>query len=140
MKTWTNRSLIALAAALLLVTASAVARQDGPPRGDRGGHRGPPDAEMLVARMTEMLDLTDEQSAQLLVVMQEVDQERDALQEQVMAQMKPEFCELQLRTDAEISTILTPEQLALYEEKKAARAEKGRGRQGLGKLDCSEYE
>ena len=140
MKIMSNRSLVALAAALLLVAATAAARQDGPPRGDRGGHRGPPDAEMLVARMTEALDLSDEQSAQLLVVMQEVDQERDALQEQVMAQMKPEFCELQLRTDAEISTILTPEQLALYEEKKAARAEKGRGRQGLGKLDCSEYE
>lgn len=140
MKTWTNRSLIALAAALLLVTASAVARQDGPGRGDRGGHRGPPDAEMLVARMTEMLDLSDEQSAQLLVVMQEVDQERDALHERVMEQMRPEFCELQLRTDSEISSILTPEQLAQFEEKKADRAEKGRGRHGLGKLDCSEFE
>jgi len=140
MKIMSNRSLVALAAALLLVAATAAARQDGPPRGDRGGHRGPPDAEMLVARMTEALDLSDEQSAQLLVVMQEVDQERNALHERMMELMKPEVCDLQLRTDSEISSILTPEQLALFEEKKEARGEKGWGRRGMGKLDCSEFE
>ena len=73
MKTVSNRSRIAFAAALLLVAASAVARQDGGPHGDRSGHRGPPDAEMRVAKMTQMLELTDEQSAQLLVVMQDLD-------------------------------------------------------------------
>jgi len=142
MKTLSTRTRLALAATLLLVAASATARQDGGPRGDRGGHRGPPDAEMRVAKMTRMLDLSDEQSTRLLAVMQEVDQERDVLHERVMEQMKPEFCDLQLRTEAEISNILTPEQLVLMEEKKEARADKGKGRsrRGMDRLDCSEFE
>jgi Spy/CpxP family protein refolding chaperone len=142
MKTLSNRSRIAFAAALLLVAASAVARQDGGPHGDRSGHRGPPDAEMRVAKMTQMLDLTDEQSARLLVVMQDVDLERDALHDRIMEQMKPELCDLQLRTESEINTILTPEQLALLQEQKESRPERARdrGRRGMDRLDCSEFE
>lgn len=142
MKTVSNRSRIAFAAALLLVAASAVARQDGGPHGDRNGHRGPPDAEMRVAKMTQMLDLTDEQSARLLVVMQDLDLERDALHDRMMEQMKPELCDLQLRTESEINGILTPEQLVLLEEQKESRPlrNRDRARGGMGRLDCTEYE
>jgi Spy/CpxP family protein refolding chaperone len=142
MKTVSNRSRIAFAAALLLVAASAVARQDGGPHGDRSGHRGPPDAEMRVAKMTQMLELTDEQSAQLLVVMQDLDVEREALHDRMLEQMKPELCDLQLRTESEINGILTPEQRVLLEEQKESRPlrNRDRSRGGMGRLDCSEFE
>ena len=73
MKTLSVKSLLTVTAALLLVTASATAQQNGGPRDQRGGRHGPPDAEMRVAQMTQALELSDEQSAQLLIVMQEVD-------------------------------------------------------------------
>jgi len=129
-------------ASLVLIAFSAAARQDGGPHGDRGGPHGPPDAEMRVAWMTEMLDLTDEQSAQLLVVMQDIDEQREVVHQKVMELMKPELCDLQLRTEADIAAILTPDQLAQLEEKKEKRAGKrgGRGFRGMDSLDCSEYE
>lgn len=139
MKTRSTLSLLAVTAASLLVATSATARQEGGHRGDREGHRGPPDAETRVAKMTKMLDLSDEQSAQLLVIMQEQDIERQALHNQMMDLMRPELCDQKLRSEAEVATILTDEQLVMLEEKKAAREEKGgkRGHRGMGDLDCS---
>lgn len=135
-------ALLGVTAALLMVASTATAQQERGPRGDREGHRGPPDAETRVAKMTRMLDLSDEQSAQLLVIMQDVDQERQILHDKTMELMAPEICDLQLRTESEIAGILTEEQWALMEEKKAARAEKGkrRGHRGMDDLDCSAYE
>jgi Spy/CpxP family protein refolding chaperone len=132
-----TQSRIAILAALLLVALSATARQDGETRGGRSGHRGPPDAEMRVAKMTQKLNLNDEQSAQLLAVMQANEAEKKALKDQVMEQLEPEFCDLKFRTEAEIAGILTDQQLVQLEEDKA-KAEERRG--GKKKLDCSAYE
>ena len=142
MKTPSTRAVLAIATAFLLVAGSAMARQEGGRHGYPDGHRGPPDAETRVARMTQALDLTDEQSARLLVVMQDLDSERRVLHDQVMEQMKPELCDLQSRTEIEIADILTPEQQVLAEELKAERPGKGsrRGRRGPEGLDCSEFE
>ena len=142
MKTPSTRAVLAIATAFLLVAGSAMARQEGGRHGYPDGHRGPPDAETRVARMTQALDLTDEQSARLLVVMQDLDSERRVLHDQVMEQMKPELCDLQSRPDSEIADILTPEHHVLAEELKAERPGKGsrRGRRGPEGLDCSEFE
>lgn len=140
MKTTKRTTQLALIALLTLATFSAVAQQNGGHRGERDGHRGPPDAEMRVARMTQKLNLTDEQSAQLLVVMQEIDRERDALKQQAMEQIEPELCEMRLRSEAEVAQILTDEQLATMETLKENKPESRHGRRGRMELDCSAYE
>ena len=92
--------------------------------------------------MTKKLDLSDEQSAQMLQLMQAIDLERDALNEQIRQQMKPELCELQLRAEADIESILNESQLAEFT---AAQDERGRkrsrnNRPGPHDVDCSEFE
>ena len=110
---------------------------------DRGRNHGPPDAEMRVARMSRFLELSDEQSARLLELFQAVDEERQALHEQAMLQLKPQICEIQASTRAGVSEILDEEQLAQMDEMMALHESKGRkGRKGRGMqdLDCSEFE
>lgn len=106
---------------------------------DKARHHGPPDAEMRIAHLTRALDLSDEQSAELLEVFQAVDEERQALRQQAMQQMKPKICELQLATEAEINRILDDEQLAGLEEIKAdKKSQHSRGGwRGTHDLDCS---
>ena len=140
MSALSNRFLLALLAAFILVSVNASAGQDRERNGDRPERHGPPDAEMRVAKMTQQLDLSDEQSADLLVVMQGLDIERNALREEMQAQMEPELCRLQISTEREIATILTAEQLIQLEEKKGQRDGKRRGRRGMENLDCSAYE
>ena len=124
----------------LMVTLFAASQLKAGP--DRGRHHSRPDAEMRVAHMSSALGLSDEQSAQLLELFQAVDEERRALHEQTMERMKPQFCELQLATHAELERILDEEQLAQLEEMKASResdSDRRRSR-GMHDLDCSEFE
>ena len=111
-------------------------------RPDMARHHGPPDAEMRVAHMSIALELSDEQSAELLELFQAVDEERRALHEQTMEQMKPQFCELQLATRAELERILDEDQLAQLEEMKASReSDNDRWKsRGMHDLDCLEFE
>ena len=92
--------------------------------------------------MSRALGLNDEQSAELLELFQAVDEERRALHEQTMERMKPQFCELQLATRAELERILDEEQLAQLEEMKASRESDNdrRRSRGMHDLDCSEFE
>ena len=105
-------------------------------------HHGPPDAEMRVAHMSIALELSDEQSAQLLELFQAVDEERRAMHEQTMELMKPQICELQLATRAELKVILDEEQLAQLEEMKASRESDNDRRKwrGMHDLDCSAFD
>ena len=106
---------------------------------DRGRHRGPPDAEMRVAHMSSVLDLSDEQSASLLQLFQAVDEERRAVHEQTMELMKPQICEIQLATRAELEGILDEVQLAQLEDMMAGRKSDNdhRRSRGMHDLDCS---
>jgi len=129
--------MIALLPASLLQAQSNQARQ-----------YGPPDAETRVAHLTSTLDLSDEQSADLLDFFQTADQERLALREQMIREMAPQLCALRADTDAELARILNREQLGLMEEMKADRQQRGRGNrqnrntgrdwQGMPDLDCSD--
>ena len=132
-RSFSKLPLVILAVALLPVTYLQA-------QPDQTRHRGPPGAETRVAHLTRALDLSDEQSARLLEVFQAVDEERQALRQQVMLQMKPQICELQLATKAEISQILDDEQRAKREDIKAAK-KPGRerdGRRGFHDMDCSD--
>ncbi|MDZ4728396.1 MAG: hypothetical protein SH820_00395 [Xanthomonadales bacterium] len=105
-----NSYLISIPLALLLATSIAQAE----PR-DRH-HRGP-DMEKRIERMTEELALGEEQSAQLLAVMEASAAEREALREKYATQMKPELCTLHLATMEQVREILTAEQAAELEGK-----------------------
>ena len=91
--------------------------------------------------MTQILDLSDDQSAELLEIMQAVDLERMALLEQAFRAVEPEICALQLNVTEEISNILTEDQLAVVEEKRNEREYDRFGKSWRGMhLDCSAYE
>ena len=115
-------SSLLLATTLALAVFSVSQLQAG---SDRGRNHGPPDAEMRVARMSRVLDLSDEQSARLLELFQAVDEERQALHEQAMLQLKPQICEIQASTRAGVSEILDEEQLAQMDEMMALQSDMG---------------
>lgn len=127
-------TLIAITLATTLLPVSQLQAQP-----DASRHHGPPSAETRLAHMSRVLELSDEQSARLLEVFQVVDEERQALHEQALQQMKPQMCELQLATRAEIGEILDQEQLAKLDDMKARhKPDNGhRGWRGMHDLDCS---
>ena len=133
-----------LSLSALLFAASAMAE---PPRGNGPGgewHHGPPGAEQQLSRLDQALDLSDEQSAELLTVLQAADAERQALHERVMAEFRPEICALVQETDADILAVLTPEQAESYRQMQEERRQRqgggwggGRGHR-FGDLDCAD--
>lgn len=130
-----HSSLIGIALALLLATSAAQAE----PR-DRQ-HRGP-DMDKRIERLTEELDLSEEQSEQLLAVMQASAVEREALREKHEAQIKPELCTLHLATMEQVREILTAEQAAELEDKldrwasNDAPGGRHHGKKGRALKDC----
>jgi Spy/CpxP family protein refolding chaperone len=139
---FTYPAILSLSA--LMFAASAMAE---PPRGNGPGgewHHGPPGAEQQLSRLDQALDLSDEQSAELLAVLQAADAERQALHERVMAEFRPEICALMQDTDADILAVLTPEQAATWQQMKEERRQRqgggwggGRGHR-FGDLDCAD--
>lgn len=127
----------------LLLAASTYAWNPDRPGdpGDPGEHHGPPTPERQLARLADRLQLTDEQSAQLLQVLQASEADRQELHDRIMAQMGPELCAVQSTTEANIMAILTPEQaeeFAQLQEERQARFNNRRGGGPFG--DCSAYE
>jgi Spy/CpxP family protein refolding chaperone len=125
--------------AALLFTASAMAE---PPHGTGPGgewHHGPPGAEQQLSRLDQALDLSDEQSAELLAVLQAAEAERQALHERVMAEFRPEVCALMQGTDADILAVLTPAQAETYQQMKEERRQRkgGGGGHHYADLDCA---
>jgi Spy/CpxP family protein refolding chaperone len=111
----------------------------GHPKDEGGKRHGPMDAEHQLARLDKTLDLSDEQSAELLPVLQAAQAEREALHERFMAEFKPELCAHMQATHEEILTVLTADQATQFDELMAER--KGRwsgrgGHDGMPALDC----
>ena len=133
------KTLLIISAISLLLTGATAAQHDG---GSRGKHHGPRDAETRVAHMTRALELSDEQSAELLEVLQAVDEEREALHQKALQQMEPEICALQLGVQAELERILNDDQLAALETRKSQHEQAGdeKGWRGMHNRDCSAYE
>lgn len=140
MKTSLKPIFIGLALLGVVTSGTAVAqhREGGPE-----WRQGPPSAEETLARMSQALDLSDQQALDLLVVLQKHAAERAALQEQTMALMGPEICAQKASAEDDILTILTPEQteqfLEIKAERKAKAGQRNRGRESRGP-DCSQYE
>lgn len=97
-----NRKVITIALALALPLAAAAF--PGGHEGDFNGHKGD-----RVEHLAKKLDLSAEQKAQLKQVFEEQHAKREALR---------------LETEQRMQTVLTPEQMAKFEELKKQRHEK----------------
>ena len=131
MKIRTAKLPVSLAAAALLVSAAAYA---GPPDHDGSWRMGPPNAEQRLARMSQELDLDPVQSRQMLRLLQEADADHEAVRARFFEEAGPELCAIRQNTEAEIMTLLTPEQAEqfqlLKEETNLRRNLKQRSRHG----------
>ncbi len=137
-----NSKRLVLTLMIALLPASLLQAQS-----NQAWQHGPPDAETRVAHLTSALDLSDQQSADLLDFFQTMDQERRDLREQMIQEMAPQICAHRADTEAELARILNREQLALMEELKANRQQRGQGNrrnrntgrdwQGMPDIDCS---
>jgi len=140
MNTLLRKPALPLIALSLLLTGPAVAQNRDHVRDFR---KGPPSAETVLARLSESLDLSNEQSTAMLVVLQEQAAERAALHEQAMELMGPEICAQQADAEDAILDILTQDQadqfLQMKEARQAKAAQRDRGR-NRNHPDCSEYE
>jgi hypothetical protein len=140
MKTYLQKFAVVLALLGIMTAGTAVA-QNG--EGGRDWRQGPPSVEDLLARMTDALDLSDQQSVDLLVVLQKHAAQRAALHEESMAMIGPEICTQKAAAEEDILAILSPEQteqfLEMKEARKAKAGERNRGRGPRGP-DCSQYE
>jgi hypothetical protein len=139
MNRFSFKSLLIFSTVSMFLTGAAVAQHDGI---NRGKHHGPRDAETRVAHMTRILDLSDEQSAELLEVLQAADVERDALHQKALQQMEPEICALQLGVETEMERILDDDQLSALETRKNQHEQRGDGKgwRNMHHRDCSAYE
>ena len=126
--------------ALILIAGAAHAGNGNPGRSsDRHG----PDMQKRMQQLSEDLELSDEQKAQLQTVMQAAAVEREAVREKFEEQIKPELCAIHLNTMAEVREILTAEQAQELEGRmdRWADAEGPGGRsrgKGRGLRDCQQ--
>ncbi len=136
MNTRLKKVVLISATLCLLASGSALAQKQ---RGESGRHGGPPSVEQKLARISQALDLSDEQAVQMLVVLQEQEEGRAALREQSMALLGPEICAQRLEAEEATLAILTMEQAELFLEMTERRRQKG-GRRGHDGPDCTEVE
>lgn len=145
MNTRLNKPLIILTLAGLLASASAFAQKGNGPGGNDGdwmrGHK--PTVEERLARISDALDLTPEQSVQMLQVLQEHEQQRLALHEETMALMGDRICAQREAHEQAVLDILTAEQAELFLQHQAQRSARAQERaQASGRPfngpDCSD--
>lgn len=133
-------STIALIALAGLIASGSATAQNPPRDRDRDWHKGPPSVEQKLARISAALDLSDEQSVQMLGILQEQEQKRAALHEQSMALLGPEICAQRNEAEEAVLSILDEEQAARYFELRQQREERAgqreRRRERKGGLDC----
>jgi hypothetical protein len=125
----------------LMAAGTALAQNQ---QGVRDWHKDPPSVEEKLARISAALDLSDEQSVEMLVILQQQEEARVALHEQTMALIGPEICAHKFESEEAILAILTAAQTETFLQIRGERqlkAEKhDRGRRGRGgDLDCSGY-
>ena len=139
MNTRLSKMILVLAIISLLTAGSAFAqRQIGGP----DGQKGPPSIEQRLARISAEFGLDDQQSVDMLIVLQQQAENRAALHDRTMEMFGPEICAQRAESEAAILAILDEEQAALFMQKKAEREENanrhGRGGKRLGDLECSD--
>jgi Spy/CpxP family protein refolding chaperone len=141
MKDRTRTTLFVLALTGFLTTGSALA---GNHDGDRGWHKGPHGAERMLAYLSNELNLSDEQSAEMLAILQQAEESRQVLHEKTMALMGPEICAQKAETEEAMLAILDANQAESFLQLQTEREERAQDRTGKRKgpigPDCSDYE
>jgi len=136
MKIRTAKLPVFLAATALLASAAAYS---APPDHDGSWRMGPPNAEQRLARMSQELDLSPEQSRRMLLLLQDAEADHEAVRARFFEEAGPELCAIRQNTEAEIMDLLTPEQAEQYQllrDEYAQRRNQGQ-RKGFGALhDC----
>jgi hypothetical protein len=149
MKTFFKPIVSILAVASLLAAGGAFAQQmqqhQTQSNGGRDWHKGPPSVEEKLARISAALDLSDEQSAEMLATLQLQERIKSERHDRIMALMGDEICAERNRIEAEILAILDTEQAELFLQMKEDRQQlrtnhRNRARNGDEALDCSGYE
>lgn len=140
MKSFLTPLVSTLAITSLLMTGGAIAQNQ---KGERDWHKGPPSVEEKLARISEALDLSDEQSLEMLAVLQQQENHRQAMHDRTMELMGEEICAQRAQSETSILAILDDDQAELFlkmkEERKARAGDRKRSRKGQEPLDCSEY-
>jgi Spy/CpxP family protein refolding chaperone len=123
----------------LLLFGTAMA---GPPDHDPAWRGGPPSPEQHLARLSGELDLNEEQSREMLQLLQTAHAEHDALRTRMLEAFRPELCALRQDTQADILEILTPEQGELFlqlQDQNRSRDGNTRRRHGSAQ-DCDGFD
>ena len=113
-----------IALAFIGVTVPPAAAQQGPPPGGRRML----DADERLARLTESLELTDEQVEQMKPIVEEQTRKQKELFESAgadRAAMRDAMMELVAETDAAYAKVLTEEQMVKYREMRQQRMRRG---------------
>jgi Spy/CpxP family protein refolding chaperone len=131
------RALIALLCVvnLLVGAAAGVAIDRSTRSGGRGHRRGPPTADRMVQRLTDELELTPEQAAQIKAIFEGQQAAFKEAMAQVQAaaeEVRPRMDALRARTDEEITALLTPPQRLRFAELQAEDSKRFSGRGGPG--------
>lgn len=141
MKAFLKPIVSVLAVASLLAAGGAFAQQQQP--GGRDWHKGPPSVEEKLARLSDALDLSDQQSADMLAVLQELENQKIALRQRTMEIMGAEICAQRARGEEAILAILDAEQAELFLQMQLERqiraSSRTRSRQDHDAPDCSGY-
>jgi hypothetical protein len=133
-----SKTISIIAIVSLMAAGTALAQNQ---QGVRDWQKGPPSVEEKLAHISTALDLSDEQSLEMLVILQQQEEARAAFHEQTMALIGPEICAHRLETEEAILAILTAEQaetfLQFREERQLKDEKHDRGRRSRGgELDC----
>lgn len=132
-----------LATAALFAAGTALAGPHGPnefaPDGFQQG--GPPSAERQLAWLHDQLDLSEDQSVELLQRLQARQAAVEELRARFIEELRPEICALRQATEADILDVLTDEQAERFLQLQKERRGKTGDRRGPGggALNCEGY-
>lgn len=133
---------VSIFAIVSLLTAGSVLAQNQ--KGDREDwQNGPPTAEEKLARISAALNLSGNQSQEMLRLLQDQEENRVALHEQTMMLMGPEICAQRAENEEAMLAIMDAEQTELFlqiKEQRQANATNSRSRHAkrMGELDCDD--
>ena len=134
-----SKTISILAIVSLLAAGSALAQNQ---RGGADWQKGPPSVEEKLARISAALNLTGDQSLEMLEILLAQADKRAAIHEQAMALIGPEICTQQAENEEAILTILDEEQAALFmqmiENRKESAGQNDRRGRIRNELDCSD--
>lgn len=103
------------------------------PRGQRGRHHGPRDPAEMLGRMTEHLDLTEAQVAELTPLFEQMGEQREQLRDLPREERRESMMAAREEMKAAIDAVITAEQRVLLEEHRALRREHRGNRPGRGR-------